>query len=305
MSADALVIGGGLVGASLALGLAREGLAVTLLDAAEDRLHASAGNFGLVWVQGKGAAAPDYARLSRRSADAWGAFAAGLEAATGRRLGLSQRGGLRLALGEEELGALRAAVERMHNQPDPTDNGTRILGRAEVLELVPAAGPEVAGGAFGPHDGHADPLATLAALHAALPAAGVRVVRAAAERVEPQRPGFAVHAGGERHLGARVVLAAGLGSTALAPSLGLRAELRPQRGQVVVTERLPRLIELPCDTLRQTADGTVMLGASHEEVGFDTRAPPAPSRPPSWPARCASCRRSPARAWCGSGARSG
>ena len=266
---DALVVGSGLVGASLALGLARAGLSVTLFDAAEDRLHASAGNFGLVWVQGKGAAAPDYARLSRRSAEAWDGFAAGLEEATGMPVGLERRGGLKLALGEGELDALRAAVRRMHNHPDPTDNGTRILSRAEVLDLVPDAGAQVSGGAFGPHDGHADPLATLAALHRALPAAGVRVVRSAAERVEPLRSGFAVYAGGRRHLGARVVLAAGLGSLPLAPALGLRAELRPQRGQVIVTERLPRFLRLPCHTVRQTPDGTVMLGDSHEEVGLD------------------------------------
>lgn len=73
--ADFVVVGAGLVGASIAWGLAKAGANVTVFDAAEDRLHASAGNFGLVWVQGKGATAPDYARLTQRSADAWAAFA--------------------------------------------------------------------------------------------------------------------------------------------------------------------------------------------------------------------------------------
>ena len=164
---------------------------------------------------------------------------------------------------------MAAAVERMRGRPDPTDNGTRILDRHELLDLVPDLGPEAVGASFGPHDGHADPLATLAALHRALRAQGVRVAHAAAERVEPLGPGFAVHAGGQRFLAGRVVLAAGLGSVALAPQLGLHAPLAPQRGQIVVTERLEPFLGLPCDRARQTADGTVMLGDSKEDVGHD------------------------------------
>ena len=51
---DVLVVGGGLVGAAVAYGLAREGRKVTVLDQGDNGLRASRGNFGLVWVQGKG-----------------------------------------------------------------------------------------------------------------------------------------------------------------------------------------------------------------------------------------------------------
>ncbi|MBN8478089.1 MAG: FAD-dependent oxidoreductase, partial [Burkholderiales bacterium] len=68
---DAIVVGGGLLGAAIAWGLARHGRSVRLLDEGDDALRAAGGNFGLVWVQGKGAGCPPYARWTLRSAAAW------------------------------------------------------------------------------------------------------------------------------------------------------------------------------------------------------------------------------------------
>jgi glycine/D-amino acid oxidase-like deaminating enzyme len=45
--------------------------------------------------------------------------------------------------------------------------------------------------------------------------------------------------------------------------------VRPQRGQVLVTERLAPFLPLPASGLRQTGEGTVMIGATQEEAGFD------------------------------------
>ena len=71
---DLLVIGGGVVGTSIAYGLAKTGDRVVLLDEGDDAFRAARGNFGLVWVQGKGLGNPDYARWTLRAAAAWKAF---------------------------------------------------------------------------------------------------------------------------------------------------------------------------------------------------------------------------------------
>jgi glycine/D-amino acid oxidase-like deaminating enzyme len=68
----------------------------------------------------------------------------------------------------------------------------------------------------------------------------------------------------------RVVLAAGLGSKRIARDLGLELPIRPQRGQLLVTERIEPCIPLPLHSVRQTREGTVMIGATHEEAGFDS-----------------------------------
>mgnify|MGYP002628612690 CR=1 FL=1 len=267
------------MGASLALGFARAGASVTMVDAGDDRFHASVGNFGLVWVQGKGATCPDYADLSLRSAKAWQGFAETLEdgTSTDAPLGYRRCGGVKITLGAEELDAAAAGLDRMHNQSGPAGADMILLDRDALRDRIAAIGPEVSGGTFCPHDGHADPLTTLRALHRALRRAGVRVVRGKALRVsaeansEPSGQGFVIETETRRIACGRVVLAAGLGNTPdICEPLGLRAHLRPQRGQIVVTERTARFLDPVCHSVRQTEDGTVMLGDSKEEVGFDT-----------------------------------
>ena len=65
---DALVVGGGLVGSSVAFGLAERGLRVAVLDEGDRAQRAARTNFGLVWVQTKGDGMPAYMRWTRRSA---------------------------------------------------------------------------------------------------------------------------------------------------------------------------------------------------------------------------------------------
>jgi hydrogen cyanide synthase HcnC len=51
--------------------------------------------------------------------------------------------------------------------------------------------------------------------------------------------------------------------------VGLNMPVTPLQGQIIVTERVRRLIDYPTHLMRQTDEGTVMLGDSQEDVGFD------------------------------------
>ncbi|MEM7565495.1 MAG: FAD-dependent oxidoreductase, partial [Pseudomonadota bacterium] len=79
---DTIVVGGGLVGSAIACGIETQG-EVAVLDGGDFDFRASRGNFGLIWVQGKGADFPEYARLSAKSASAWPGFAEMLRESTG------------------------------------------------------------------------------------------------------------------------------------------------------------------------------------------------------------------------------
>ncbi len=95
-------------------------------------------------------------------------------------------------------------------------------------------------------------------------------------RTPRPRPATSASTAGGETIGApKIVLAAGLGNAALAPLFGLNAPVRPQRGQILVTERTSRAWPLPLGSIRQTPEGTIMLGSSEEEVGFDTGQNPA------------------------------
>ncbi|MEM0906554.1 MAG: FAD-binding oxidoreductase [Pseudomonadota bacterium] len=266
--ADIAIVGGGLVGLSLATGFVRRGARVVILDPDEDDLHASAGNFGLVWVQGKGMGAPAYSTLTRRSAQGWDAFAQNLEEESGLKPAYRRSGGLKIALNEDELDAQRTALQRMHNQDSAA--GVRLIDRNALRELVPAVGPEAVGATFCEHDGHADPLTTHAALRTVLmKSQNVTVRRARAHGVRAVRGGFEIDDDLGTVAAGRVVLAAGLGNAELGRALGLHAPLRPQRGQILVTARMPHFLEMACHTVRQTEAGSVMIGDSKEDVGFD------------------------------------
>ncbi len=262
-SHDLIVIGGGLVGGAIAWGAREKGAAVVLLDEGDIAYRAARGNFGLVWVQSKGVGMPAYARWTRRSAALWPDLAARLRQATGTDVALHQPGGLAFCLSDEEFAERRSLIQRMHNESG--DVGTRMLSREEVRAMVPGVGDAVTGASFCPNDGHASPLHLLKALHHSLDyRPGRKIARIDA------RPGrFAVQTEGETYNAPRIVIAAGLGSRDLAPMVGLRMPVSPLQGQIIVTERLRPLIDYPTHLLRQTAEGTVMLGDSHEDAGFN------------------------------------
>ncbi len=268
--ADIGVVGGGLVGSALAFGLTKRGASVVVFDADEDDLHASAGNFGLVWVQGKGLGAPDYEALTRRSATAWSALADELVERTGLGPEYRQTGGLKIALSEEELQQQKDAVHRLHNQRTPGATDPEVIDASRLRALLPDVGPEAAGATWCAADGHADPLTTLRALRCAADATGrCRRIAQRAHRITPRGGGFDVETATGRHAVGRLVIAAGLSSPQLAAPLGIDVPLRPQRGQVLVTERIAPFLDVACHNVRQTGAGTVLIGDSKEDVGFD------------------------------------
>lgn len=267
---DAVVIGGGIVGAAIGYGLAKRRVNVAVLDEGDTALRAARANFGLVWLQSKGDGMPAYGHWTRRSTELWPDFAAELADATGIRTEYEKRGGLVICLGEAELESRRQLALRLHNQAAVYD--TEVLDRAALQALVPKMrlGAEVTGASYCPHDGHANPLLLLKALHAALKSHGAAYLPDAPARAIAYRGGsFSVDTPAGPIVAARVVLAAGHGSAALAPALGLSAPIRSERGQILITERLDHFLPLPASGLRQTADGTVMIGATHDNPGFD------------------------------------
>jgi glycine/D-amino acid oxidase-like deaminating enzyme len=268
-SFDTLVIGGGVVGMSLAYGLARAGERVALLDQGDDALRAARGNFGLVWVQGKGLGRPPYARWTVQAARQWPALAAELRARTGVDVELSQPGGLSMCLSDDEL-AERAAQLTALRADLGGDYAFDILDASAVRALIPETGPDVVGAVWCPLDGHVNPLRVLRAFVQGFEQLrGVLVPGVTVQQIEPRTGGFIVHTQHARFDAQRVVLAAGLGNRALAPMVGLKAPVSPNRGQILVTERLQPFLKHPTLYVRQTGEGILQLGDSKEDVGLD------------------------------------
>lgn len=272
MRPDIVIVGAGTVGAAIAYGLARQGERVLLLDGDDGDFRAARANFGLVWLQGKGLDMPAYQTLTRSSIKAWRGFADGLEAGSDMGLCYEQNGGLAFCLGADGFEKRQAALQRLHNQWAGAEPDWEMIDRAALERLLPKVtlGPDVTGASLGRGDGHANPLRLLAALHAAVIRLGGEVRSNASVRdIMTSGGDFRLAIGDEIVTAPRIVIAAGLGTQALARQVGLDVPLRPERGQILVTERLDPLLPLPASGLRQTADGTIMIGATKEDVGFD------------------------------------
>jgi glycine/D-amino acid oxidase-like deaminating enzyme len=265
---DVLVLGGGLVGSAVAWGLAREGAHVTVLDQDDGALRASRGNFGLVWIQGKGYGLSPYARWSRSSAARWPSLADALLAETGIDVALRQPGGFHFCFSDDDLAERAKRLGTL--QRELGDYPYQLLDAREVRERLPAIGPDVIGASYTPMDGHVNPLKLLRALHAGMQGRGVKLIGGEeALRITPESGGFAVQGKRGTYRAARVVLAAGLGNRVLAPQVGLHAPVAPNRGQVLISERVAPFLHYPTLNVRQTDEGTVQFGDSMEEVGFN------------------------------------
>ncbi|MEM1343002.1 MAG: FAD-dependent oxidoreductase [Pseudomonadota bacterium] len=275
MGTEILIIGGGLLGASIAYGLARRGRQVRMLDEGDTAFRAARGNFGLVWVQGKGASLAPYAAWTQTSARLWPDFAAELSESTGTPLHLDQPGGIQLCLSEAEFDARSRQMAALAAQEGSAFH-YEMLGRNALARHLPGLGAEVVGGSYSSQDGHVDPLRLLRALHTGFCRLGGRIETGArVERLAREGQGFRAETTDTTWQADRVVLAAGLGNAHLAPMLGMRQPLRPQKGQVLVTERAEPLLPLPTTHVRQTGDGTILLGDSKEDAGFDISSSPA------------------------------
>jgi len=273
--ADVAVIGGGLVGTAIAFGLVRLGRSVVILDEGEQGLGATRGNFGLVWVQGKGLGLPAYGAWTRWSADHWKEFAADLHGESGIDSGYSRPGGLVPALSGAHLTSLDDELQRLNAQSGFPPHSWEVLDQRALRQRVPLIGPEVAGAIYCSEDGAAHPLRLWRALHICLAQRGVRhITGCRVTSVSPQSGGFTLKwNGGQLRVG-QVVLAAGLGNRTLARQVGLEAPVRPSRGHILVTERTAPFLDQLLLTIRQTEDGSVMIGDSREAAGFDTGVNP-------------------------------
>jgi len=264
---DVAVIGGGLVGAALAWGLAKRGQRVAVLDEGDIALRASRGNFALVWVQNKGLGMPAYGAWTLGSSNAWAGFAATLLEETGIDVHFERPGGFHMALSERELEFRANQMKRLHSQPGMPHYEVRMLDHAGVKRMLPEIGPEVVGASYTELDGHCNSLKLFRALHIGMQQMGVTYLpHHGVDTMSHAHGEFAIATKQGTIIAGKVVLAAGVGNARLGPMVGLDVPVRPQRGQLIVTEKTAPFLRYPVSTVRQTDEGGLLLGDSQEEA---------------------------------------
>lgn len=258
---DVLIVGGGVIGSSIAYHLARQGRQVLVVErssvaAAPVASWASAGG---VRRQGRH---PAEAKLASEAIERWRTLEQELEADLHYRRG----GNLVLAERDEEAEQLAAFVQQ---QQGLGFTDVRLVDRQEALSLAPELNDSVVAGSYSPSDGQADPARTTQAFAAAAQRHGAvywTETTALALLAQNERVTGAQTGRGEVEA-AHVVLAAGAWSDDLAATIGLHVPIRTRALQMIlstparagslqpVLSAVSRML-----SLKQLGDGAFLLG---------------------------------------------
>jgi glycine oxidase len=273
---DCCIIGGGVVGLSIARELAGRGLRVTLLARDQSRDTASWAAAGIFPPAPAFAGGGPGDALTTWSDSLHRTWAAELRAETDVDNELRRCGGLHVGGSADHLARLRAAASDWQRKGAACE----WLAAADVARLEPALVAAVDGGVIGggfllPDEMSIRPPRHLEALTRSCLKRGVDIrtqaVAADFEIAAGQVQGVVTNEGRVR--ADRYCLAAGAWSGTLAATLGLRLETRPIRGQIALL-RLPRqvltrVVNLGLDYLVPRDDGRLLVGSTIEDAGFD------------------------------------
>lgn len=250
MPRDVVVIGGGIVGASIAWHLTRAGARVTLLS---DRPGGIATPNSFAWINASWGNPPDYFRLRMHSIGEWKRLAANVPS-----LPLSWRGGLCWDLPAAELLDYRKQHEAWGYELRQVDTDGAL-----AIEPALAAPPSLA--LFATEEGVVEPQPAADILIADAIARGMTLVHGHASGLH--RAGGRITAVETDHgliEASEVVLAAGAETTRLANTAGVAVPIETPPGLLVHSKPtghlLNGLVISPQLHVRQTKEGRVVAG---------------------------------------------
>ena len=268
-TADAAIVGGGVIGLACAWELRRRGLRVALIERGRPAREATWAAAGVVAAHHFGSGPGPLFDLLRLSLAAYPRF---LKAIGADAVDWRDQGTLAVARTSQEAAELEARVSWLI----AAGYHAELLTPWELRALEPACTGAVETAALFPGDASLDPRLLAAALERAVRSAGVEMLTDA--------PVTSVRVNGGRATGVgladqvvaapAVILAAGAWSASLAP--GFRLPVRPCKGQMcaVRAEGPRRAVNFPEGVIMPRADGRTALGATQEDVGFDTHIDP-------------------------------
>jgi len=277
---DVVIVGGGVIGLSIAYELTRAGVTPTVLDRAELGRAASWAGAGIISPGSERPTSDPWAELRTRSARLYPEWSAALREETGIDNGYRRSGGVDVARTAAEDDALRAAAGRWRREGIAFER----LPPGEFARVEPALSRDLRVAYFLPDRAQVRNPRHVRALAEAVARRGGRLrpgLAATGFRVESGRLTAVITAEGPLPCGAAVV-AAGPWSAALLAGAGVRVETPPIKGQIVLLRGdrpiLTRIVEHGKNYLVPRDDGRVLVGATEEAAGFDTRSTPAAVR---------------------------
>lgn len=260
MSADVLIIGGGLMGSSTALQLAMRGCRSIVLDKDSPGRHASGVNAGGLRQLNRD---PAEIPLTVEAAKMWRSIADLVDCNCDARF----PGQIRVAENESDMDKLR---QRAALTASLGYHHEEIIDRDELYRLVPTLAPHCAGALICRQDGYARPYHALTAFRLKAQSLGAdyrnntRVLS-----IENKGDGWQVETSAATLHAPILVNCAGAWADTIASALGEAVPLMPKAPMMMVSERLPHFIDPVIGaasrklSFKQMQNGTLLIGGAY------------------------------------------
>jgi len=275
-SPDVVIVGGGVIGLSIAYFLSQAGAQVTVLDQFQPGQEASWAGAGMLPPGNLDGAQSPAARLRAYSHQAWASLSCSLKEQTGIDNGYMNSGGL-------EIGASDDATRLQRELSDWRTEGVEVeeLTATAIQECESAISREIQFGYRLAQFSQVRNPRHLKALLSACTGCGVKIESGApvygftlSNGTTETRKVLAAKTAGKEYRASRFVIAGGAWTQGLLETLGVpNVPIQPVRGQIVLlsSPQLPfrHVINHGPRYLVPRSDGRILVGATEEWVGFE------------------------------------
>ncbi len=284
--ADVVIIGGGVIGVAVAYNLTKRGLKVILVEKNDLASGTSGACDGCIFLQSKKPG--KHLELALQSAQLYKSLGDELDT----DIGYKQSGGMIIIESESQLPAMLEFMSRQRSAGLEVE----LLKIEDALKLEPHLSPSLCGTTFSPMDSQVDPLKLVFAFAAAARRNGAQILtqtqvtdvalkNGKVEGIQTDKGKIATEI---------VVNAAGVWAPFIGKMAGVELNIVPRRGQILVTEPLPLLVncimlcacyiaakfnpEQKASPLgvglvleQQIHASNLLIGSTREFVGYDRR----------------------------------
>ncbi|AUS09429.1 glycine oxidase ThiO [Laceyella sacchari] len=270
-TAEVLIIGGGVMGCSIAFHLARRGIKSVVVERDAIGSHASSAAAGMLGAQVEMDEPGPLTEFCLQSRSMFPALQAELLERTGVDIELNRAGLLKVARFEEDVKRLRErqAWQTAYGQT------ARWLEPEECLALEPSLHPEVRGGLYLPEDWQVSAPKLTQALASAAKRLGANLVEGTEVRAIEHSPDGTWHVDtAQGHwIADWIVITAGVWSQSIAQKLGWHLPMTPVKGEsLALRPKQPlfsRTLYGPECYLVPKANGEIIVGATERDGAWD------------------------------------
>lgn len=270
--AEVLIIGGGVIGLSVARELHRKGvLQITILERGRVGAEASFAAAGMLAPNAETGKLDDFFYLCNDSNELYPNFAWELSEETGVDIELERSGTIYAAFTDADMKEIRQRFEWQKS----AGLAVEFLNAESVRKLEPFISPDVREGLFFPNDWQVENRKLLAALTKYAAVNQIEIVEnAEVTRLVSENQKIVGAETMDRKFAAKtIILATGAWTSFIKADGFLMPKVKPMRGQMIAFQTAKRLFQRviysPRGYLVPRLDGRILIGATVEDVGFD------------------------------------